>query len=134
MLHARVEDWGPVDAATGQYDVASTFQYSIKTAHMQRLCKTKQTANVTLSTLRGERMLPPGANKEDSETEHTSLLELLEGLPDSRAFETWRRYEAAVLLPLLEQALVMMQRKAILQTRFWVLGFGFWVLDFGFRI
>ena len=102
LLYARIQDYGPRDPATGDYGVVSTFTYSIKTAHVARLSQTRRTAEVTLSSLRSAYLLPPGASEGDAETEHVTLLEHLERLPNCRAFEAWRNYEQAAL-PLLSR-------------------------------
>jgi len=114
MIFAHIEDYGPPDPLTGNFSVESAFQYKVSTKRMERECHTKRTANVTTSTLKRVYVLPDGQH---AESEHVTLLEALENLPGSRAYETWNRYEQAAI-PLLDTALHAMQRKAIQKAKF----------------
>jgi hypothetical protein len=107
MIYAYVEDHGPDGAVEGRYT------FNVSTRQMAREARVKRTAALTVATLKSG-YVPLG---DGAEAEHETLLAALERLPDSRAYESWRAYEAAAL-PLLDASMAALQRKALRRAKF----------------
>ena len=95
MIYAYVEDHG----ADGT--VEAPYTYDVSARQMAREARVTRAAAPSVATLKKSSYVLRGGGSGEDEAQRFPLLEALERLPDSRAYESWRSYEAAAV-PLLD--------------------------------